>query len=106
MSEEDQEKMAFYTDRGVYCYTIMPFGFKNAGTTYQRLVNRIFKDQIGRNVEVYVDDILLKSRTTSTFLSDMKEVFDIRRNSRMTLNPKKCVFGITSKKFLGYLVSR
>nr|XP_027063201.1 uncharacterized protein LOC113689657 [Coffea arabica] len=105
MSEEDQEKTAFYTDQGVYCYTTMPFGIKNAGTTYQRLINRLFKNQIGRNVEAYVDDILVKSLTTSFFLSDVREVFGVLRDSRMKLNPKKCVFGVTSKKFLGYLVS-
>ena len=106
MSEEDREKMACYTDQGVYCYITMPFGLKNAGATYQRLVNRILKDQIRRNVEAYVDDILLKSRTTSDVLFDMREVFNIFRGSKMRLNPKKCVFGVTSKKFLGYLVSR
>nr|XP_027126139.1 uncharacterized protein LOC113742510 [Coffea arabica] len=105
MSEEDQEKTAFYTDQGVYCYTTMPFGLKNTGATYQRLINRLFKDQIGRNVEAYVDDILVKSLTTSTFLSDVREVFGVLRDSRMKLNPKKCVFGVTSGKFLRYLVS-
>nr|XP_027075992.1 uncharacterized protein LOC113699838 [Coffea arabica] len=106
MSEEDQEKTAFYTDQGVYCYTTMPFGLKNAGATYQRLINRLFKNQIGRNVEAYSDDILVKSLTTSAFLSDVREVFGVLRDSRMKLNPKKCVFGVTSGKFLGYLVSR
>ncbi|XP_071916083.1 uncharacterized protein [Coffea arabica] len=106
MSPEYQEKTAFYTDRGTYCYTTMPFGLKNAGATYQRLVNQAFKSLIGRNVEAYVDDILLKSQTTSSFLSDLREVFEVLRNTRMMLNPKKCVFGVTSRKFLGYLVSR
>ncbi|XP_027063199.2 uncharacterized protein [Coffea arabica] len=105
MNEEDQEKTAFYTDRGTYCYTTMPFGLKNAGATYQRLINRLFKNQIGRNVEAYVDDILVKSLATSSFLSDLREVFGVLRDSRMKLNPKKCVFGVTSGKFLGYLVS-
>nr|XP_027093651.1 uncharacterized protein LOC113714052 [Coffea arabica] len=105
MSEEDQEKTAFYTDQGVYCYTTMPFGLKNAGATYQRLINRLFRNQLGRNVEAYVDDILVKSQATSTFLSDVKEVFGVLRDSRMKLNPKKCVFGVISGKFLGFLVS-
>jgi len=61
MEEADQEKTAFITDRGLYCYKMMPFGLKNAGATYQRLVNRMFQSQIGRNVEVYVDDLLVKS---------------------------------------------
>nr|XP_027090572.1 uncharacterized protein LOC113711616 [Coffea arabica] len=84
----------------------MPFGLKNAGATYQRLVNQAFKSQIGRMVEAYVDDILLKSRTTSTFLADLKEVLEVFRKTRIMLNPKKCVLGVTSGKFLGYLVSR
>ena len=106
MSPEDQEKTAFYTDKGTYCYTTMPFGLKNAGATYQRLVNQAFKSQIGRTVEAYVDDVLLKSQTTSTFLADLKEVLEVLRETRMMLNPKKCVLGVTSGKFLGYLVSR
>nr|XP_027102673.1 uncharacterized protein LOC113723912 [Coffea arabica] len=106
MSPEDQEKTAFYTDRGTYCYTTMPFGLKNARATYQRLVNQAFKSQIGRNVETYVDDVLLKSQTTSTFLSDLREVLEVFRETRIMLNPKKCIFGVTSGKFLGYLVSR
>ncbi|XP_071939116.1 uncharacterized protein [Coffea arabica] len=106
MNEEDQEKTAFYTDQGVYCYTTMPFGLKNAGATYQRLINGLLKNQIGRNVEAYVDNILIKSLTTSAFLSDVREVFGVLRNSRIKLNPKKCVFSVTSGKFLGYLVSR
>ncbi|XP_027184203.1 uncharacterized protein LOC113782511 [Coffea eugenioides] len=106
MNEKEQEKTVFYTDQSVYCYTTMPFGLKNTGTTYQRLVNRTFKSQIGRNVETYVDDILLKSQKISTFLFDLKEVLEILRNTRMMLNPKKCIFRVTSEKFLGYLVSR
>ena len=106
MNKEDQEKTAFFTNQGVYCYTTIHFGLKNAGTTYQCLVNRIFKSQIGQNVEAYVDDKLVKSKKTSAFLSDLKEVFEILRDTRMILNPKKCVFGVISRKFLGYLVSR
>ncbi|XP_027120344.2 uncharacterized protein [Coffea arabica] len=106
MSPDDQENTAFYTDQGTYCYTTIPFGLKNAGATYQRLVNQAFKSQIGRNVEAYVDDILLKSQTTSTFLSNLREVLEVLREMRMMLNPKKCVFGVISGKFLGYLVSR
>ncbi|XP_071906224.1 uncharacterized protein [Coffea arabica] len=81
------------------------FRTKNAGATNQRLVNQAFKSQIERNVETYMDDILLKSRTTSTFLSDLREVFEVLRETRMMLNPKKCIFGVISEKFLGYLVS-
>ena len=65
MAEEDQEKTAFITSQGLYCYKVMPFGLKNVGATYQRLVNKMFSQQIGRNMEVYVDDMLLRVRKNS-----------------------------------------
>lgn len=61
MADDDAKKTAFITERGVFCYKKMPFGLKNAGATYQRLVDRVFRDQIGRNMEVYVDDMVIKS---------------------------------------------
>ena len=59
---DDQEKTAFMTDKANYCYTVMPFRQKNAGATYQRMMNRVFEDQIGKNVEVYIDDMIVKSK--------------------------------------------
>nr|XP_027123971.1 uncharacterized protein LOC113740625 [Coffea arabica] len=106
LDEEDQEKTAFITEYGTYCYTTMPFGLKNAGATYQRLVNKLFKNQIGRNMEVYVDDMLVKSQTPEQFIDDLREIFDVLRSSRMRLNPKKCTFGVRSGKFLGYMISK
>jgi hypothetical protein len=106
MAEEDQEKTSFITDWGLYCYKVMPFGLKNADATYQRLVNRMFEKQMGRNVEVYVDDMLVKSAKALDHVSDLKETFDTIRRYRMRLNPAKCAFGISSDKFLGYLVSQ
>jgi hypothetical protein len=79
MSELDEEKTSFITNRGLYCYNMMPFGLKNAGATYQRLVNRMFSDQIGRNVEVYVDDMLVKSREPISHLADLEETFNTLR---------------------------
>ena len=76
MASEDEEKTAFITNRGLYCYRIMPFGLKNAGATYQRLVNKIFKEQIGRNMEVYVDDMLVKSKSSRNHVADLEEIFD------------------------------
>ena len=70
MTEEDQEKTAFVTSQGLYCYRVMPFGLKNAGATYQRLVNQMFKKKIGRNVEVYVDDMLVKKKQLSSLAQD------------------------------------
>ncbi|XP_027155637.1 uncharacterized protein LOC113756010 [Coffea eugenioides] len=96
LDEEDQEKTSFIIEKGTYCYVTMPFGLKNAGATYQRLVNKLFKDQIGRNMEVYVDDMLVKSRTQEQFIADLREIFDVLRSSRMRLNPKKCTFRVRS----------
>lgn len=102
----DQEKIAFITDRELYCYRVMPFGLKNAGATYQRLVNEMFKDQIGRNVEVYVDDMLVKNLQAKQHLSDLNETFKTLRRNNMKLNPSKCAFGVSAIKFLGFIVSQ
>ncbi|GKB19868.1 reverse transcriptase domain-containing protein, partial [Tanacetum coccineum] len=93
MAEEDEEKTAFHTPQGVYCYTKMPFGLKNAGATYQRLVNKAFDKQVGRNLEVYVDDLVIKSHTEEELLRDIEETFRTLRKINMKLNPKKCTFG-------------
>ena len=74
--EEDQEKTAFITSQGLYYYKMMPFRLKNTGTTSQRLVNHMFYHQIGRNVEVYVDNMLVKSNDEANHLDDIKETFD------------------------------
>ena len=84
----------------------MPFGLKNARATYQRLMNRMFSHQIGRNVEVYVDDMLVKSKDEANHLDDLKETFGTLRKYNMKLNPAKCVFVVTSGKFLGFMVSQ
>ena len=105
MSEEDQEKIAFITSQGFYCYKVMPFGLKNVGATYRRLVNKMFNKQIGRNMEVYVDDMLVKSKEELAHLDDLKEMFVTPKQYQMNLNPSKCVFGVVSGKFLGFMVS-
>ena len=84
----------------------MPFGLKNAGATYQRLMNKMFTRQIGRNVQIYVDDMLVKSRRQEDHLADLKETFDTLRSFNMKLNPEKCAFGVTAGKFLGFMVSQ
>ena len=76
MAKEDQKKTAFITSQGLYCYKVMPFGLKNAGATYQRLVNKMFSKQIGMNMDVYVDDMLVKSKEELTHLDDLKETFN------------------------------
>ncbi|PKA59404.1 putative mitochondrial protein [Apostasia shenzhenica] len=104
-TREDEEKTAFITNFGTYCYNIMPFGLKNAGATYQRMIDAVFKEQRGKNLEAYVDDILVKSRTLEGHLNDLRETFSTLRRFNLKLNPAKCTFGAASGKFLGYLVS-
>ena len=82
----------------------MPFGLKNAGATYQRLMNKMFAHQIGRNMQVYVDDILVKSLHKDDHLDDLWETFDTLRLYNMKLNPNKCAFGVTTGKYLGFMV--
>ena len=84
----------------------MPFGLKNTGVTYQRLMNKMFVPQIGRNVQVYVDDMLVKSRREENHLEDLGETFDTLRSYNMKLNPRKCAFEVTAGKFLGFMVSQ
>ncbi|KAL5560858.1 hypothetical protein UlMin_030605 [Ulmus minor] len=105
MHEEDQEHTTFLTNQGLYCYKVMPFGLKYAGATYQRLVNKMFKNQIGKTIEVYVDDMLVKSLKTEEHIRNLKETFDILRKYKMKLNPSKCAFGVSSGKFLGFMVN-
>nr|KYP58319.1 Retrovirus-related Pol polyprotein from transposon opus [Cajanus cajan] len=105
MHPQDEEKMAFITETANYCYRVMPFGLKNAGATYQRLMNKIFHDQIGRCLEVYVDDMVVKSGEVSAHVHHLAEVFRALRQHRMRLNPEKCVFGVSGGKFLGFMLS-
>ena len=84
---------------------MMPFGLKNARATYQRLMNKMFVNQIGRNVQVYVDDMLVKSLHEDDHLNDLRETFDTLCSYNMKLNPNKCTFGVTAGKFLGFMVS-
>ena len=75
MSKEDQEKTTFISNQWLYCYKVMPFELKNARVTYQSLVNKMFNKQIGRNMEVYMDDMLVKSKEAATHLADPEETF-------------------------------
>ena len=84
----------------------MPFGLKNSGATYQRLMNKMFAHQIGRNIQVYVDNMLVKSLHEDDHLDDLRETFDTLRSYNMKLNPNKCAFGVTAGKFLGFMVSQ
>jgi hypothetical protein len=94
MKESDQLATSFITPFGMYCYTTMPFGLRNAGATYQKCMNHMFGEHIGRTVEAYVDDIVVKTRKASDLLSDLETTFKCLRAKGVKLNPEKCVFGV------------
>ncbi|XP_019197405.1 PREDICTED: uncharacterized protein LOC109191268 [Ipomoea nil] len=106
MHEDDEEKTAFTTPEGVFCYRVMAFGLKNSGATYTRMVAKVFKQVLGHNMEAYVDDMIVKSAEADTHVSDLDEVFSIMQRYDLRLNPKKCTFGVHGGKFLGYMVSK
>ena len=85
---------------------MISFSLKNVGTTYQRLIKKMFAHQIGRNIQVYVDDMLVKNRREDDHLDDLKETFDTLRSYNMKLSPSKCTFGVTARKFLRFMVSQ
>ena len=105
MVVEDEEKTAFITSEGVYCYVCMHFGLKNAGATFQRAMRECLGCQMGRNVEAYMDNIVVKTRSQDTLIEDLRETFDSLRKVHLKLNPEKCTFGVPSGKLLGFLVS-
>ena len=105
MDPNDQEKTSFVIAQGTYCYRVMPFGLKNAGATYQRLVNRMFQKQISTTMEVYIDDMLVKSTIADLHIAHLSEAFQILRNYNMKLNPAKCAFGVSAEKFMGFIVN-
>ena len=106
MGEANQEKTSFVTSQGLFCYKVMPFGLKNASAIYQRLMNKLFAHQIGRNVEVYVDDMLVKSQRDDNHFGDLRETFETLHSYNMKLNPGKYAFGVMVGKFLGFMVSQ
>ena len=105
MHPPDEDKTAFTTSRGIYCYKVMPFGLNNAGATFQWMVNKVFKDLIGNIMEVYIDDMLVKSVLRAFHLQHLSKAFDLLRQYEVKLNPDKCTFEVAFRKFLGYLVT-
>ncbi|GKV15791.1 hypothetical protein SLEP1_g26542 [Rubroshorea leprosula] len=101
-----KEKTTFYAGDAIYCYIMMPFGLKNAGATYQKLVQVVFKLQIDKNIEVYVDDMIVTSKRAEDHINDLNETFQNLRRAQMKLNPLKCTFVVELGKFLGYVVSK
>ncbi|KAL0423355.1 UNVERIFIED_CONTAM: putative protein K02A2.6 [Sesamum radiatum] len=105
MTEEDRDNTSFIIENSIYCYNVMSFGLKNAGATYQRLVNRMFKDLNGKTMEVYVDDMLIKAKEEKEQLAHLLATFRVMRMCGMKLNSIKCTFGVRGGKFLGYMLS-
>ncbi|KAL9235930.1 hypothetical protein vseg_010651 [Gypsophila vaccaria] len=105
LKEQDRPKCAFITSAGVYMYKMIPFGLNNASTTYQRLMDEVFREERGRNVEVYVVDEIVKIKSDEEHLAHLRETFESFRKYKMMLNPKKCTFGVRSEKFFAFLVS-
>ena len=105
MKESDQIKTSFITPYGTFFYITMPFGLKNAAAMYQRTMQNCLRDQIGRNVHAYVDDIVIKSQKRGDLITGLREPFANLRRYNMKLNPMKCVFGVPAGKLLGFIVS-
>ena len=105
LAQSDQEKTSFITPTGNYHYKVMPFRLKNAGSTYQRMITKMFKPQLGKNIEVYIDDVVVKSKVESKHIGDLETIFEILRRHKLRLNATKCSFGVGSSKFLGYMVT-
>jgi len=88
-----------------YCYKVMPFGLKNTGTTYQRLMDRILTPMLGQNVQAYVDEMVVTSKEQEQHVTDIKELLAIIDKYNLKLNPEKCVFGVELGKFLGFMLT-
>ena len=99
----DQEKTAFVTPTGNYHYKVMPFDLKNLGSTYQRMMTRMFESLLGKNIEVYIDYMVVESKAVSEHVGDLGDIFEILRKHKLRLNASKCSFGVGSGKFLGYI---
>ena len=102
---DDQEKTVFVTSTKNYHYKVMPFGLKNVGSTYQRMMTKMFKPQLGRSIEVYVNDMVVKSKVVFEHVDDLTNIFGILRKHKLLLNASKCSFRVSSGKFLGYMVT-
>ena len=105
MHPSDSEKTAFITLHRLFYYNVMLFGLKNAGATYQRLVTKMFRPLLGKTMEVYIDDMLVKSKERPDHVEHLQEAFELLRAYGMKLNPSKCTFGVNSGRFLGFMVT-
>jgi len=105
MHPRDENKTASMTETCNYCYKVMPFRLKNAGTTYQRLMNKVFAPMLGRNVQAYVDDMEVTSHERGQHAADLEELFATISKYRLKLNPEKCIFGVEVGRFLGFMLT-
>jgi len=105
MYPKDECKTTFMTELSCYCYILMHFGLKNAGATYQRLMDRVLAPMIGRNVQTYVDDMVVTSQVKDQHVANLEELFTTIAKYRLKLNLEKCVFGVEAGKFLGFLLT-
>jgi len=105
MHPANEDKIAFMGVKANFCYRVMPFGLKNAGATYQRMMDRILQPLLGRNVESYVDDMVVTSTGNEVHALDIQELFDTINRYQLKLNPEKCVFGVKAGKFLGFMLT-
>ncbi|KAM2877114.1 hypothetical protein COP2_020049 [Malus domestica] len=100
------ELTAFCTPKGIYCYKVMPFGLKNVNAAYQHAMQKIFNDMLHKNIESYVDDIVVKTKKRSDHLKDLRMMFDKLRHYNLKMTPLKFAFGIASGKFLNFIVKK
>jgi hypothetical protein len=105
LREEDQSKTSFITPFGAYCYKTISFELKNAGATYQRAIQTCLGEQIGKNIEAYVDDVVVKTKDPTMLIQDLKQTLENLKKWKWKLNPNKCVFGVPSGQLLSFLVS-
>ncbi|KAL0430405.1 UNVERIFIED_CONTAM: hypothetical protein Sradi_0666500 [Sesamum radiatum] len=105
LAPKDHKRVSFITSDDTFCYIAMLFELKNTGATYQRLVDKIFRPNLGRNMEVYVDDMLVKSKEAHYHVGDLDETFAVPKKYRLKLNPGKCAFGVNRGHFPGFMVT-
>ena len=105
LAVDDQEKTAFLTPIGNYHYKVMPFSLKKARSTYQRMMTRMFESQLGKSIEAYIDDMVVKSKVASKHVRDLRDIFEILKRHKLRLNASKCSSGVGLGKFLGYRVT-
>jgi hypothetical protein len=101
---DEEDKTAFITPHDIYCYKVMTFGLKNAGATYQKAIQKCLKTQIGKNIEAYVDDVVVKTTEEDKLIADLIETFANLREFQWKLNPTKCIFGVPSGLLLGFMI--